>query len=253
MSIPEHLSNSYKRTIQIIDGFIKWLSFCVIVTGKNSKFKDNHLLYLLSDDYLESISIVPHLIEQGIHRPVIRESRFILEMSIKMALIQQAEYKLPIDKKINDFKNELKSPNISIMRKVDLFLLSEGLKDYFFEETGRTFGYSSKYVHLSPDQISKRASLIQAGRSIANESEFDLNEINDFLERILSCSIVFMMHSVPSYIAGDWLVERDGSTIDWYFVGSRFIADIDKYFDYKCERQEKINGIIDKRTKMIKF
>lgn len=253
MTIPSHLSESYKRTIKIVDGFIKWLSFCVMDTGRSPQFKDNHLLHLLADDYLESLFIVPHLIEQGIHRPVIRDSRFILEMSIKMAYVQQTEYQLPIETKVNDFKKELASPNISLMRKVNLSMLSDELKEPFWEETGRTFGYSSKFVHLCPEQILKRASMIQEGRSIGKESEFDLDELNDFLERIFTCSVIFMMHSVPNYISGDWFVESNGATVDWYFTASKYISDIDKFFDYKHERKDKIQEIIENRNKNIRF
>jgi len=252
MKIPKKLVKPYKQTINIINGFLEWLVFCILDTGREPKFQNNHLLYILLNDYAESLVAVPMLIEQGIHNPVIRESRFILEMSIKMA-IQQNKYKLSIEKKLEAFKKELSSPSISLMKRVHLYLLNDELHEQFFEETGKLFGYSSKFVHLTHAQVSKRVSLIQAGRSIGKESAKDLENLNSFLERIYACAIVFMMHSVPNYVVGDWLVKEDGSTIDWYFVASKYISSIDHIFDYKHERQECLEEVIEKRRMRIKF
>lgn len=57
------------------------------------------------------------------------------------------------------------------------------------------------------------------------------------IERVMAASLVLLFHSVPSNVAGDWFVEDDGSSIIWHFAGSKFIAGIDSYFDYKHERQ----------------
>ncbi len=253
MDIPKELKEEYSRTIDIINGFIRWLSFCVLDTQRNPEYVDNHLLHFLADDYLESVGITPYLVRQGVHRPVYREARFLLEMSIKMAYIQQKDYNLPSIKKIKHFKKVLKSPKITLMRDVDLNLLKDELKISFLEECGRLFGFSSNFIHLTSGQILSRIKLIEAGRSIGNESPEDLEELNDFLERIYAISIVFMMHSVPSYIAGDWLVEKDGSTIDWYFIKSKYIAAIDEKFDYKHERRERLNEIAEARAINIRF
>lgn len=253
MELPKELAGPYNQTIKIIDGFMKCLGFCVMDTGRNPDFVNSHLLYILSDDYLEALVAVPMMVKQGIHRPAIRDSRFILEMSIKMAYIQQNEDELPIEDKLEIFKKELSSPSISLMKKIDFFHFDDDIRTKFLVETGRVFGYSSKYVHLSPEQISSRISLIESGRSIGKESAEDLMELNSFLEKIYASSIIFIMHSVPSYITGDWLVESDGSSNDWYFSSSQFIAAVDQKFDYKHERQSQLDEIIKKRNNKIKF
>jgi len=222
-------------------------------TRRDPEYVNSHLLYVLADDYLESLVAVPMLLKQGIHRPAIRDSRFLLEMSIKLAYIQQNEYKLPISTKIDHFKKELSSPGISVMRSINLDLLKKEMHPEFFEESGRLFGYSSKYIHLTPDQISERIALIESGRSAGNEAPEDLWQINSLLERIYAVTIIFMMHSVPIYISGDWLVETNGDTNNWYFTASQFIAAIDETFDYKHERQSKLDEIRDTRKKRIRF
>lgn len=253
MDLPERLIEPFRQTTEIINSFLHWISFCVMDAGRDPEYLKNHLLYILADEYLESLVAVPMLLKQGIHRTAIRDSRFLLEMSIKMAHIQQSEYKLPIGTKIESFKKELSSPSISIMKRINLALLKEELRPDFLEETGRLFGYSSKYLHLTPDQISSRISLIESGRSAGNEEPDDLWQTNSFLERIYAVSIIFMMHSVPDYVSGDWLVESNGDPSNWYFLASRFIAAIDERFDYKHERKSRIEEIRGIRNKRIRF
>ena len=106
---------------------------------------------------------------------------------------------------------------------------------------------------LTSEQISSRIFFIEAGRSIGNESAEDLANINSFLERIYAVSIIFMMHGVPDYVTGDWLVESDGSSNSWYFSASKFIASIDQQFDYKHERKSKLDEIKEKREMNTRF
>lgn len=253
MKIPEILQEEYKRTVEIFDSYIKWMLFCVQDTGRDPNYFNNHLLSVLAQDYLETLWSTPILIKEGIHRPIIREARFLLEMSIKMTYIQQKDYNLSISEKLNKYKKTLQSPGISIMRDINLNLLDESLHTTFLKDSGRLYGYSSNYIHLTNDQISKRMKLLNNGRSMGRESDIDLKELNDFLEKIYSISIVYIMHCIPQHVPGDWLVEGDGRTIDWYFVKSKYISAIDELFDYKHERQEKIEKIKEKREKNIAF
>jgi hypothetical protein len=69
----------------------------------------------------------------------------------------------------------------------------------------------------------------------------------------MAVSLALLFHSVPDDVAGDWLVQDDGSTRRWYFEASRFLAGIDSHFDYKHERQERKAEIQAARNAAIKF
>jgi len=73
------------------------------------------------------------------------------------------------------------------------------------------------------------------------------------MSRAFSASLVLLFHSVPSWVAGDWLVEPDGSTTNWYFTRSRYIAAIDATFDYKHERKNNLQKVQDSRSSRISF
>jgi hypothetical protein len=132
-------------------------------------------------------------------------------------------------------------------------MLSDDLHEAFSDETGRLYGLLSDYVHLSPKQIGERIAAVDAGRTAGKESANEIEDLNSLIARTLAVSLTLLFHSVPSYVAGDWLVESDGSTMKWYFAGSRFVAGIDAHFDYKQERQDSLVEIQDIRRAAIRF
>lgn len=142
-----------------------------------------------------------------------RELRFIIETSIKLCFVQQKDYESTIQKKLDRFDKELSSQRISIKQNLDLSLLPDGLKKPFEEEVGRVYGLTSNYVHLTPVQIQERIAAVDAGRTAGKESAADVEALNELLSRGLAISLTLLFHSVPGCIAGDWMVESNGSTL----------------------------------------
>jgi len=98
----------------------------------------------------------------------------------------------------------------------------------------------SNNVHLTPAQIQERIAAVDAGRTPGSETPANIEELNAVISRSLAASLVLIYHCVPDHVAGDWFVEDDGATVAWYFRGSRFLAAVDAYFDYKAERQDRL-------------
>jgi hypothetical protein len=182
-----------------------------------------------------------------------RELRFIIESSIKMCFVHQKRYNSTVQAKLTEFDTELSSPSISIKRDLNLNMLPVDLRDTFSEEIGRLYGKMPGYVHLTPNQIMERIAAVDGGRLLGREGAAEVQELNDLISRGFAASLVLLLHSVPEYVAGDWLVDADGSTQDSYFVASRYISGIDSYFDYKHERQASLKAVQAARETRIVF
>ena len=221
--------------------------------SRDPTFWANHLLSYLAQDFIESaVSIL--LLARGETVSVAkREIRFIIESSVKVCYVQQESYNSSIDRKLAQFYKELSSSKISIKQDLALRILPEELRDDFSEEVGRLYGRTSEYVHLTPQQIQERIAATDARRATEAENVVDFDALNDLLSRGLASSLVLLFHSVSAYVAGDWLVRHDGTMNDWYFAASRFIAGIDSNFDYKYERQARLDEIRTARAAMIRF
>lgn len=252
-SIPERLRGALAETYAIHSSFLAGLQFIVQDTGRSSDYFDNHLLSFASQDLLQSSFALPILAMEGIHNAARREIRFIIEASIKLCYIQNQEYQSPIEDKLSEFKSVLDSPSISFKNNIALDLLPEHLRQPFSEEAGRTYGETSNYVHLSSSQVMERIALLEQGRSSGKESAGDVRQLNSLFARGLALSIVYLLHSVPPYVAGDLLVNSDGTSFSWYFEQSRYIAAIDEKYDYKHERKDKLEAVQAKRARVIRF
>jgi hypothetical protein len=213
----------------------------------------NHLLFYLAQDFLQSAISIVSLSMEGLISVAKRELRFILESAIKLCFVQRKNYGSTVEAKLTQFDKELSSQRISIKDNLKLHMLPEDLRPAFIEEVGRLYGFTSGYVHLTPAQIQERIAAVDAGRTAGKESAADIADLNALLLRNLAASLVLILHSVPDYVAGDWFVEADGTTVKWRFMCSRFLSGMDSYFDYKHERQERLAEIAAARAVNIKF
>jgi len=252
-SIPEELESELSQTNEMIMGFIEWMHFCILDTARDIKFHDNHLLSFLNQDILETLMGVLVHVKEGIHTPAIRESRYLLELSIKLAYIQQKNYSMPIDQKLTTFNKFIKSTSITPMKDIEFKYLSKESADDFLNYVGRLYGDSSRFVHVTPESIKYRRDRIGSDRILGKESQDDLKELNDILQKMYSASIVFISHSIPQYVVGDWHVDSSGELKHWYYMKSRYVAEIDATLDYKHERKEILERVQSERAACIAF
>ncbi|MBY5545990.1 hypothetical protein HFO61_03895 [Rhizobium leguminosarum] len=250
--IPENLRADLNDTSRIVHSYVQLLFCAGAITQGDPKFRDNHLLRPLLQDLIESAFSLSILAREGMHSVLIRELRFVVEASIKLCFVQQRSYQSSIVEKLETFRKELESPRIPL-RDVKLSMLSSDTVRDFTEEAGRLYGRTSSYIHWSASQIQERMDQMEKGNSVGRESQETVQATNDLIRRSLAASLVLVFHSVPEYVAGDTMVEKNGKTIDSYFLQSRYLAEIDAYFDYKHERQKTLNDIKESRAARICF
>jgi hypothetical protein len=247
------LQQQFEEVEKICHAYLVGIRFIVWNTARDPKYWDNHLLSYTAQDFIQSAIALPLLTVQGIQNVCRRELRFILEMAIKLCFVQQQQYSSDIATKLNSFKAIFDSSSISIKNQVDLELLPGSTQNEFLQDVGRFYGETSNYVHLTTTQILERIRMVETGRTSGYENSGDTELLNKFIARGLALSLVYLLHSVPSYVVGDLLVEADGKTTDWFFTQSKYIALLDEYFDYKAERQSGLKDIQEQRQKTITF
>jgi hypothetical protein len=158
-----------------------------------------------------------------------------------------------IAEKVRNFNRALESANISIQKNIELEMIPDTERPGFRQEVGRLYGETSGFVHWTPKQILETIAAVDEGRSSGHESPESIQQLNRFISRVLSCSLVFLYHAVPSYVAGDWLVDPNGETHRWYFAQSKYIALMDEHHDYKRERQPILAEVKKKRWETVRF
>lgn len=251
--IPKDIAPFVVNTEQAANAYIRALSFVVHDTARDPQFSHTHLFAYLVEDLFQSAISIPVLAAEGLWSAARRELRFLLEASTKQAVIQQEAYSVSIQEKLTKFDQLLASSSISCKNRLSLDLLEQNMKTQFLEEVGRLYGEGSKYVHLSPEQVKNRMLAVEAGHTMGFEGIDEAKIATELAARTMAASIILLLHGVPSYVAGDLLVESDGTSRDWFFAQSKFIASADAMFDYKHERKLVMNDVLRKRKSVIRF
>lgn len=253
MDIPADVLPLVARTEQAANAYIRALAFVINDTARDPQFSHTHLFAYLVEDLFQSAASIPILAAEGMWSVARRELRFLLEASTKLAVIQHEAYATSIQDKVTHFDRMLASSSISCKNRLSLHLIEEHLRPQFLDEVGRLYGEGSNYVHLSPLQVQGRMLAVGAGHTLGFEGVEEARVAADLAARTLAASIVLLLHGVPRYVAGDLLVESDGTSRDRFFAQSRFIASIDAKFDYKHERKGDIDDVLQKRQSVVSF
>jgi len=249
----EEYKEQYSKFMEITNSLLRCLVFTSMNCSRNKEMSDKHFFLFIIDDILQSTAAIKILAEEGMRNSCRRELRYLIELSLTGCFISQKLSSKPVKEQVGEYENFLKDTNISKIKDIHFQLFEEDIRDKFIAEVKRMYGYTCNYVHASRSQIEERIRLFSEGRTIGFEGTKELKELNNEIAAVYSFVLVFLFHSVPSWNAGDYLVESNGESNCWFFKKSKYIAAIDAYYDYKHERKAIMEKILKDRENAIEF
>lgn len=247
MESPEYKAE-YERHLSILNSFLRAMVFIRLNCSRSADLKSKLFCLSVIDDLLQSLVAIKCLSDDGIRNSCRRELRYIIELSIKACFISQKESSKSTEEQIVEFRNALKSTNISMINDISFHFFDEPQKELFIAYTKRLYGMLCLYVHSSPQQMEERITLDKIGRSIGYEGTNELRELDDEISNVLLSVLVLFFHAIPQRCVGDYIVESNGYTTSTYYSKYKFFAIIDEYFDYKSARQDKLEELQKIRT-----
>lgn len=239
----EDYKNEYDRHLEILNSFLRALMFINLNCSRSESLKNKLFCLSVIDDMLQSLVAIKCLSAEGVRNTCRRELRYLIELAIKACLISQQLSEKTSEEQIEQFRDILRSTNISMIKSINFHLFDETQKEQFVTTTTRMYGELCRYVHSTPYQMEERVRLGTIGRHIGFEGIDELRELNDEIGSALSSVLILLFHAIPQWCVGDYIVERNGNTVDTYYSKYGFFAAIDKQFDYKHERQDKLEEI----------
>ena len=231
---------------------IQCLLFCYHNSIRDGISHERNFFLKMIDDISQSIISINILAKEGISNTCLRELRYLIEVGIKSCFIVTNSNKKTFVEQVNEYEKLLNSSNINQINTLNFYYF-ENCSEDFKTEVKKLYGFLSKYTHASSHQLLERLERNSTGRPIGYEGTRELNELNNMIEKVYSVVIVLIFHSVAQYVPGDFLVEENGKTIDWYFTKSKYVSLIDEKFDYKHERQQILKELADERKRRIAF
>lgn len=250
-------SDAYKdewnRLLELRKSITDCLLFCCGNSIRDGVSGDRNFFLRMIDDITQSVVSIEIIAKEGILNTCRRELRYLIELSIKSCLIVNNTTKNTFEEQIDEYEKLLNSSNINPINSLTFSYLQPDHEDEFKTQVKRLYGYLSKYSHSSSHQIRERLTRVQIGRTIGFEGVQELKELNDDIEKVFAIVLVMIFHSVAPYVVGDFMVEPNGETVNWYFNKSKYISIIDQQFDYKHERQSILPRLKTERLERIRF
>ncbi|MDB5141166.1 MAG: hypothetical protein JWR12_3082 [Mucilaginibacter sp.] len=245
--------SEFNRIVSMRESMIDCFLFCFMNANRDQESAKKNFTLRLLEDLIQSVTSMEYLAKEGFMNACKRELRYLLELSLKACYIVNIADGGNFEHQIKNFEKILNSSNINPINTLSITYLSTHQASEFKADVKRLYGLLCKYVHASTHQIQEKVLQIENGRSLGHEGTAALQELNSLVERTYSTVIIFLFNSVPPFVVGDFLVEDDGSINKWYFNQSRYVTIIDAYFDYKFERQNKLQKLADERVTSIRF
>ena len=249
----DEYKEEYKRHLYILNSFLRCMAFIQLDCSRSTILRDKLFCLSVIDDILQSIVAIKCLAAEGIRNSCRRELRYLIELSIKACLISQKQSENNIEDQISEFHKTIESTNISMINEIDFHFFNSTDKARFITETKRIYGELCLYVHSTPSQMQERIALNSRGRYIGREGTNELKGLNDEIGKALSYVLMLFFHAIPNWCVGDYIVEKDGTTVDTFFSKSTYFSLVDEFYDYKHERQDKLEMIKAIRLSKIYF
>lgn len=232
-----------ERNLDILNSFLHVMVFIQLNCSRSDRLKNKLFCLCIIDDLIQSLVAIKSLSAESIRNPCRRELRYMIESTIKACLISQKNSDKSIEEQILEYRQVIKSTNVSMIKEIEFYFFPDSQKEQFIEKTLRLYGKLCAYVHSTPHQMQERIELDKKGRYIGYEGADELCELNNELGDALLSILVLFFHTIPRWCVGDYLVEPNGYTVSSYYCKYRFFAIIDEAFDYKHERQDKLQEI----------
>ena len=245
--------NQINRLNAITLDFILALKISSIFSTRFTNFNDNSICIFAIQDLLETSLMIQTIVKEGAINPTKRELRYILELAIKGLYVDQKMWQEPLSKKLSFWEKNLKKASITPEIYHINFYLFEASEEVtnIIEDIKKAYGRACNYVHPTVHQIKERIELAEQGITIGLETAKELKEIVDEIFTVYSFVLVYFFHGLGHTTAGELFKGVWNKKPNWSFHWNKYIIEIDKYFDYKHERQKRLEQIKLNRQKRL--
>jgi hypothetical protein len=219
--------------------FIRAIQACCLMSTRAPEIYNEMLVFRMAEDLLQSTLATLFLTENGMHNPVRRELRYMIEGGVKNLFVDQQKPAESIEKRLEFLLKEVDNSSISMADQLALGAFDPPTKKLFIDEMNDVYYKMCAYVHPSSRQIEEQIVLAEAGKAYGFETAEELRDIGKLVFRTYDMLLVLFFHGLGLGLAGDVLVQMFDDEESWKFHKAKYMKLLSSHFDYKVERQEK--------------
>jgi hypothetical protein len=174
-----------------------------------------------------------------------------MELAIKALFVDQSMPQSSFEDRLVFFKRRVSAAAITPeVRRISLDLIPDPVRQVVVSDLIAAHAHASQYVHPSLKQIEERVQLAEQGVTIGYDNADELRKFNDEVFEVFALVLVLYLHGLGS-CSGDLFEGLFSDWPDWIFHTHRHIAKIDEGYDYKHERQGRLDALKQQRAERI--
>lgn len=231
--------------------FAQTLQTAMLATTRAPNFVDNSFFLRNIDDIASSAVMAAFAFREGGLNAGRRELRFLLELGVQAAYVDEQSASADFATKIEVFARIKKPNSVDHIKDLALPMLGDA-RDRFTRHAVRSWARASAYVHPTRKQLEEKLALRARGISPGFETHDELRVCADALFHACAIGVVLAFHVVGQAFTGDMLVDGLDLADGWPFHASPFVAKVDAAFDYKHERQDRLAEVAARRAARVR-
>ncbi|MCD6616814.1 hypothetical protein MC64_020930 [Aeromonas caviae] len=238
---------------QTVRDLIHTLRLCEFAASRWQDFGEKYLLPRHFDDIVEAALTAQLAVENGALNPARRELRYMLEVAVNVTYVDEVRAKDSFDERVAFYRGKkVNKSNVDHVFDLPLRLFGEH-KNEFATSVRSAWVRASNYVHLTKRRIDEKLRLREQGISLGMETVDMLKDIVSEANEVCSIVVALTFETIGPSFTGDLLVDSLDEQDEWAFHANGYIALIDSHFDYKHERQGRLEEIHQRRENRIKY
>tara|TARA_R110000744_G_scaffold158819_1_gene274859 strand:- start:17394 stop:18347 length:954 start_codon:yes stop_codon:yes gene_type:complete len=240
------------RLEQLTFDFIGALRLCWFASTRADDWVDKSLFMRSIDDLMQSAVMIRTAVHEGARNSARRELRYMIELAIKSLYVDQHMPTSSLEHRLIFFDRKLDPASIAPVKNLEFHILGTLDAETVVKKLLAAYSRACGYVHPSVFQIEERLELATKGISPGFETADELCQSNDEVFEAYSLTLVLLFEAIGGSFAGDiWETGGLGDRDDWVFHGHPLVAALDEHFDYKAERQDRLQAIKGRRAKRL--
>lgn len=231
----KRFSDGQKYIIRISADAISCIRMLSFYSTRASHIYENVMTIRSSDDLLQSIIGIQSLTLSGIQNMAKREIRYLLEMAVKYAVVDQALPAANIQVKAEYLKNSIPNSSIDI---VDNLITPFGVKfdSEFKSEIKDKFSKACAYVHPSKEQLEEQLMHYSKGENIGFETAKMVDDLGKILFQSYDIILALQFISFGHSMTGDVFIHGLDDLDKWKFHKGKYVKLISEQYNSQRSR-----------------
>mgnify|MGYP001098357587 CR=1 FL=1 len=230
--------------------YIKSLALIRTYADRCPGLVDKSLFFRVSDLLTQSGLAAAFLVAEGMQNPARRESRFLLEASIKLLFADQQMPTASLDQRLLFFERRVAASGFADeLKQINFGSLESSEVQSLIARINHLYGKLSQFVHATHQQLSSYLASQATGHAIGLDSAEMVTDAASDLFHAYEISLLLCLFAAGPSLAGDLLLAFEQTP--WVFHAGPSIAAFDATYDYKRERQANLSTLRQVRSQRV--